>query len=86
MVPRFEELDWSATPIGEVSLRRRRDVVTGEDVFEVKLGDEFLMSSLFTVAEVELARLALARLPGSRLDVVVGWLGLGFTAQAVLAY
>lgn len=85
MTPRFEELDWSTTPIGEVSLRRRRDVTTGEDVFEVKLGDEFLMSSLFTVAEVELARLALARLPGSRLDVVVGGLGLGFTAQAVLA-
>jgi spermidine synthase len=43
------------------------------------------MSSLFTVAEIELARLALARLPGSDLDVVVGGLGLGFTAQAVLA-
>ena len=85
MIPRFEELDWSITPIGEVSLRRRRDVVTGEDVFEVKLGDEFLMSSLFTAGEVELARLALARLPGSHLDVVVGGLGLGFTAQAVLA-
>lgn len=81
---RFEELDWSQTPIGEVSLRRRRDPVTGDDVFEVKLGDEFLMSSLFTVAEIELARLALARLPGSDLDVVVGGLGLGFTAQAVL--
>ncbi|SOE01645.1 spermidine synthase [Blastococcus haudaquaticus] len=85
MTPRIEELAWSTTPIGEVSLRRRRDVVTGEDVFEVKLGDEFLMSSLFTVAEVELARLALARLPGSNLDVVVGGLGLGFTAQAVVA-
>ena len=82
---RFEELEWSSTPIGEVSLRRRRDVVTGGDVFEVKLGDEFLMSSLFTVAEVELARLALARLPGAHLDVVVGGLGLGFTAQAALA-
>lgn len=85
MHPRFEELGWSATPIGEVTLRRRRDVVTGEDVFEVKLGDDFLMSSLFTVAEVELARLALARLPGARLDVAVGGLGLGFTACAVLA-
>ncbi|MCF6506578.1 spermidine synthase [Blastococcus sp. MG754426] len=79
----FEELDWSSTPIGEVSLRRR----TGgdADIFEVKLGDEFLMSSVFTVAEIELARLALARLPGADLDVVVGGLGLGFTAQAVLA-
>ena len=33
------------------------------DVYEVKLGDEFLMSSLFTVAEIELAKLGLAGLP-----------------------
>jgi spermidine synthase len=68
-----------------VSLRRRRDPSTGEDVYEVKLGDEYLMSSLFTVAEVEVARLALARLDGTGLDVVVGGLGLGYTAQEVLA-
>ncbi len=85
MSVRFEELGWSPTPIGEVSLRRRRDPASGADVYEVKLGEEFLMSSLFTVAEVALARLALARLPGDDLDVVVGGLGLGFTAQAVLA-
>jgi spermidine synthase len=82
---RFKELDWSPTPIGEVSLRRRRDPVTGVDIFEAKLGDEFLMSSLFTVAEIEVARLALARLQGSGLNVAVGGLGLGYTAQAVLA-
>ena len=85
MSARFEELDWRRTAIGELSLRRRLDPVTGVDVHEVKLGDEFLMSSLFTVAEVELARLALARLSGSALDGVVGGLGLGYTAQAVLA-
>lgn len=84
MSARFEELDWSPTPIGEVSLRRRRDPVTGVDIFEVKLGEEFLMSSLFTVAEIEVARRALARLQGSELDVAVGGLGLGYTAQAVL--
>ncbi|TQN44291.1 hypothetical protein FHU33_3789 [Blastococcus colisei] len=49
MGPRFEELDRSPTPIGEVSLRRRRDPATGNDVFEAELGDEHLMSSLFTV-------------------------------------
>jgi spermidine synthase len=81
---RFEELDWSPTPIGEVSLRRRRDPATGVDIFEVKLGEEFLMSSLFTVAEIDVARRALARLQGSELDVAVGGLGLGYTAQAVL--
>jgi spermidine synthase len=85
MSARLEELAWSETPIGEVSLRRRRDPRTGEDVFEVKLGDEFLMSSMFTVAEVEVARLALARLGGAPLDVAVGGLGLGYTAHAVLA-
>ena len=90
MSARFEELDWSPTPIGEVSLRRRRDPVSGVDIFEVKLGEEFLMSSLFTVAEVEVATLALARLggtdpSGTGLSVAVGGLGLGYTAQAVLA-
>lgn len=82
---RFEELDWSPTPIGEVSLRRRLDPVTGQDVYEVKLDDEWLMSSQFTVAEEELARLALARLTRDGLDVVVGGLGLGYTARAALA-
>jgi spermidine synthase len=82
---RFEELGWSPTPIGEVSLRRRLDPTTGLDVFEVKLGEEFLMSSLFTAAEVEVARLALARLAGSGVVVAVGGLGLGYTAREVLA-
>lgn len=84
MSARFEELGWAITPIGEVSLRRRREPVTGSEVHEVKLGEEFLMSSLFTVAEEELARLALARLTGRDLHVVVGGLGLGYTARAVL--
>jgi spermidine synthase len=65
-------------------LRRRRHLVTGLDIFEIKLGDEFLMSSQFTVAEIELARLGLAALARPDLDVVVGGLGLGYTAQAVL--
>lgn len=87
---RLEELDWSPTPIGELTLRRRLDPATGVDIFEVKLGEEYLMSSLFTVAEVEVARLALARLAvsgpdGGGLDVAVGGLGLGYTAEAVLA-
>jgi spermidine synthase len=82
--PRFEELDYQETPIGAVSLRRRIHPGTGEDVFEVKLDDDFLMSSLFTTAEVELARMALAHAPDRPLDVVVGGLGLGYTAAAVL--
>jgi spermidine synthase len=54
------------------------------DVYEIKLGDEFLMSSQFTAAEIELARLGLAALGRGDLDVVVGGLGLGYTARAVL--
>lgn len=84
MSKRFEELDWAQTPIGEISLRRRRDPVVGVDVYEVKLGDEFLMSSLFTVVEEELARIGLAAASGDELSVVVGGLGLGYTAQAAL--
>jgi spermidine synthase len=80
----FEELDYRPTPIGPLSLRRRRELSLGVDVFEIKLGDEFLMSSLFTASEVALARLALAARPGSPLDVAVGGLGLGYTARAVL--
>lgn len=84
MSARFEEIDWRPTPMGEISLRRRRDPVLGADVYEVKLGDDFLMSSAFTAGEIALARLGLAESPGGDLDVVVGGLGLGYTAQAVL--
>lgn len=70
--------------MGVISLRRRFDPTVRTDVFEVKLDDEHLMSSLFTVAERELARLALARSTGEALDVVVGGLGLGYTAQEAL--
>ena len=85
MHPRFAELGWAETRIGEVSLRRRLDPRTETEVYEVKLNDEYLMSSLFTVAEEELARLTLAALPDAPLDVVVGGLGLGYTARTALA-
>jgi spermidine synthase len=80
----FEELDFRPTRIGVLSLRRRRSLTTGADVYEIKLGDEFLMSSAFTTAEIELARLGLATLARADLDIVVGGLGLGYTAQAAL--
>jgi spermidine synthase len=82
---RLEFLDVQQTPMGVISLRRRLDPVSGKEVYEAKLDDEFLMSSLFTVAEVEVAALALAELAGNDLDVVVGGLGLGYTAATVLA-
>ena len=84
MSARFEELGWQQTPMGVISLRRRFDLSVRADVYEVKLGDEHVMSSLFTVAEKELARLGLERTPGTALDVLVGGLGLGYTAQEAL--
>lgn len=86
MNPLFEELDYQPTPIGALSLRKRRDLSSGGDVYEIKLGDDFLMSSQFTVSEIALARLAVAAHGGSGLDVVVGGLGLGYTADAVLEH
>ena len=84
MSARFAELAFRETPMGEISLRRRRDPRLDVDVFEVKLGEEFLMSSLFTAGEVALADLGLAQAGPGPLDVVVGGLGLGYTAQAAL--
>ena len=60
MSARLEELAWSSTPMGEISLRRRQDPEGGDDIYEVKLDDDFLMSSQYVVAEVEVARLAAA--------------------------
>lgn len=82
----FEELDHCPTAIGIVSLRRRRPPGLGSDVYEIKLDDEFLMSSQFTAAEIALAHLGIAALPGKDIDVIVGGLGLGYTAQAVLEH
>ena len=81
---RIEELDWGDTPWGVISLRRRWDPVTERDVHEVKLGDDFLMSSQFTTGEEELARIGLASATGESLTVLVGGLGLGYTAAAAL--
>ncbi len=81
----FEEIDHQSTPLGEISLRRRLEPVLQVDVWEVKLGDEFLMSSLFTASEEAVATLGLAACVGDDLDVVVGGLGLGYTAVTALA-
>ncbi|MET0220600.1 MAG: spermidine synthase [Tardiphaga sp.] len=82
----FQELDYRPTPMGVLTLRRRRKPGTDVDIYEIKLGDEFLMSSAFTAAEIALADIGLASLAQAGLDVVVGGLGLGYTAQAVLAH
>ena len=83
----FEELDYQRTALGELVLRRRREPkLAGKLVFEVKLGDEFLMSNLFTAGEIALADLGLSGLPATALDIVIGGLGLGYTAAAALQH
>lgn len=62
------------------------------EVYEVKLNDDFLMSSLFTVVEEALSTLGLAATEKAfpeiaeteKLSVVVGGLGLGYTAKVAL--
>ncbi|MDH3492499.1 MAG: spermidine synthase [Acidobacteriota bacterium] len=82
----IEELAYHKTRLGDLILRRRPEpLLKNIDVYEVKLGDEFLMSSLFTAGEEALAELGLNGLEGD-LEVVVGGLGLGYTAAAALAH
>lgn len=87
MVKAFEELDFCNTPLGELVLRRRKiPMLENEIVYEIILNGEFLMSSLFHAVEDALADLGLAAAPAGPLDVVVGGLGLGYTAAAALKH
>ena len=80
----IQELGYEMTPLGELTLRRRAEPrLDNLEVYEVKLGDEYLMSSLFTESERQLASLGLESLAGD-LEVVVGGLGLGYTAAETL--
>lgn len=68
---------------GEVVLRRRHSEL-GADVLELRVNGIFVMDTLETGSEIDLAAVALDLVPDPR-DVVVGGLGLGFTTQRVLA-
>ncbi|MDP4647548.1 MAG: hypothetical protein NWS80_10515 [Akkermansiaceae bacterium] len=83
----FEELDFRETPIGDLILQRRKYLqLGGEVIYEVKLGEAYLMSSMFHEVEEALSRLGLGALEGDGWDVVVGGLGLGYTAVAALDF
>ncbi len=81
----IEILDSVETALGFLCLRRRR-LVSRPDVTvtEVTLDHEFLMSSYNTLSERALAERAVALHGGSELRVLVGGLGLGYTAHAAL--
>jgi spermidine synthase len=83
----YEELDFRPTPLGDLILRRRRMAMLDDlIVYEVLLGNGYLMSSLFHEVEEALADLGLAAVAGEKLEVVVGGLGLGYTAVAALKH
>jgi spermidine synthase len=83
----FEELDFQKTPLGDLILRRRTSPsAPSEPVYEVKLDDEMLMSSLVNAGEKALARLALEQRGEVPSSVLVGGLGLGYTAAAALEF
>jgi spermidine synthase len=81
----FKELDYQNTPLGNVSLRRRRQLKLNKDVYEVILNDEHLMSNLFIASEVALAKVPLDEIKCKFPDILVGGLGLGYTAKEVLS-
>lgn len=81
----YEELDFRQTPLGDLMLRRRRMRQLGDlDIYEMKLGEYFLMTSLFHEVEWQLSKLGLGVLEKDELDVVIGGLGLGYTAASAL--
>ncbi len=91
-IPKFEEIDYQETPLGDLILRKRTVLsLNNQEVYEIILGNSFLMSSLFTKVEIELSHLGLATAEAEfsgdhELDVLVGGLGLGCTAVAALEH
>lgn len=87
MAADLEILAYEDTPLGPICLRRRKTLSEPRQwVTEITLNHQFLMSSLHTDSELALARIPLEQLAGDRLQVLIGGLGLGHTAQAALAF
>ena len=81
----LEILAYEPSSLGTLCLRRRELLSQpGTIVTEVTLNHEFLMSSLFTDSERALARTALRLHSGNDLRVLIGGLGLGYTAREAL--
>lgn len=83
----YVEIARAESDRGEVVLRERRDPVAGEHItapLELRVNGVFVMDTLETSTERELARAALAQVEDPRRVVVAG-LGLGYTMHEVLA-
>jgi spermidine synthase len=81
---RYVELARAESSRGEVVLRERRDSdESAAPVIELRVNGVFVMDTVETTTERALATAALAQVPEPR-QVLVGGLGLGFTAHEVL--
>jgi len=83
--PNLEILAYEQTSLGMLCLRRRQ--LLGDPtitVTEITLNHEFLMSSYYTDSERALSKIALAMHGGANLNILVGGLGLGYTACETL--
>ena len=83
----YSEVARAQSPRGEIVLRERRDPAAGPNapaVLELRVNGVFVMDTLETSSEKGLATAALKRVENPR-NVVIGGLGLGFTAHEVLA-
>jgi spermidine synthase len=80
----LETLGRAEGPRGEVALRRRTTDDGGTHL-ELVVDGVFAMDDVDTTTERALATEALRRLPGRDLRVLVGGLGLGWTAATALA-
>lgn len=78
----YVELARAESGRGEVVLRERHDP-NGPSAVELRVNGVFVMDNLETASEQALARVALAQVEEPR-AVLVGGLGLGFTAHEVL--
>jgi spermidine synthase len=78
-------LDIAETDFGTVYLGSREVLGAEATVFEILIGDDVLMTSLSPVSERRLSTSALAQhAENGPLRVLVGGLGLGYTAHAAL--
>ncbi len=85
MPANYEEIDFCRSSLGDLILRRRQVAgIPGRDIYEIKLNDELLVSSLLSKSERELADRSLPEVAGEAFEVLIGGLGLGYTAAAAL--
>lgn len=83
---RFEILAWEDTDVGTLCLRKRHLSRLAEPITEITIDEAMLMSSHLTLSERTLARRAIEMHVGEELEVLVGGLGLGYTAREALLF